>query len=484
MTTFNHKTTGKITTNISGHAAYRLAPRDHLMSCVLTSFVNEPKYYGDNTDELLRLAADLASTDGLFVAKLAVYVRTVMNMRSSSHALLAVLAHEVKGAEYVRAAVRSAVVRGDDVTAMLAAYFSLYPGEALPNSLRRGLRDALDGLDAYQLGKYRMEGRMVTMADAVKLCHPHRREATRALLAGELGKPMSWETELSAHGNNVETWERLLAEGKVPYMALLRNVRNLVLNPPANLDAALERLADPQAVAASRALPFRFWSAYQAVEHCASSKVLAALGSALDASADNASRLPGRTLVAVDTSGSMSCRLSRKGSTTYADMAALMGAILARVSEDCVLYTFDSKANRVPVAAGASVLETMGRLRGNGGCTNMRAVFERAAMDRVDCDRMVFLSDNEVNASYGSYLPYADRTGKKCLQAHLARYRQLVGHRVWLHAVDLAGYGTTQFDGPDTSFTAGWSEKVLDFMSMAEAGTGSLGAAVEAVGLR
>ena len=60
---------------------------------------------------------------------------------------------------------------------------------------------------------------------------------------------------------------------------------------------------------------------------------------------------------------------------------------------------------------------------------------------------------------------------------------QRVRHRVWLHAVDLAGYGTTQFGGVDTTFTAGWSEKVLTFMSMAEEGTGSLEAAVEAVEL-
>ena len=203
MTTFNMKAETTLTRNRSGHVAYRLNARDRLMSYVLTSFVNEPKYYGDNTPELVTLAKELAATDGLFVAQLAVYARTVMNMRSSSHLLLATLAHEVKGEQYVRRAVRTAVVRGDDVTEMLAAYFALFPGEPLPNSLRRGLRDALDRMGDYELAKYRMADRPVKMADAVKLCHTRRREATRALLAGELGKPTSWETELSAHGGGI-----------------------------------------------------------------------------------------------------------------------------------------------------------------------------------------------------------------------------------------------------------------------------------------
>ena len=478
MATFNEKALGMKTTNRSGHAAYRLHPRDELISCVMTSFVNEPKYYGDNTSEFVRLATRLARTDGLFVAKLAVYARRTMNMRSSSHALLAVLAHEVKGVEYVRAAVRTAVVRGDDVTELLAAYFALYPHEALPNSLRRGLRDALDGLSEYELAKYRMLGRSVTMADAVKLCHPHRREATRALLAGELAKPTSWETELSAYGNNGETWEHLLAENKVPYLAMLRNLRNMLVANPANLDTALERLADPQAVAASRVLPFRFWMAYRTVERMASGKALAALRDALDASVSNYPKLPGRTLVAVDVSGSMSCLLSSMGGAMYGDLAALLGACLARMSEDCAVYVFANSAERVPVAAGSSVLDTMRLLGGRYyGCTNMDDVFRRAVIDRVDCDRMVFLSDNEVNRDC------TQRSGKKCLQANLERYRTLVGHRVWLHAVDLAGYGTTQFAGVDTSFTAGWSEKVLSFMALAEQGTGSMEAAVEAVEL-
>ena len=111
----------------------------------------------------------------------------------------------------------------------------------------------------------------------------------------------------------------------------------------------------------------------------------------------------------------------------------------------------------------------------------MAAVFDAMERDGVDCDRVVVFSDNEVNVDYSWRSPA--EYGKNALQSRMATYRNRVGHRVWMHAVDLAGYGTTQFDGADTTFSAGWSEKLLTFMALAEDGTGSLEAAVEAVEL-
>ena len=44
----------------------------------------------------------------------------------------------------------------------------------------------------------------------------------------------------------------------------------------------------------------------------------------------------------------------------------------------------------------------------------------------------------------------------------------------WVHAVDLQGYGTQQFTGPKTNIIAGWSEKLFDFILLAEEGEGNL----------
>ena len=41
---------------------------------------------------------------------------------------------------------------------------------------------------------------------------------------------------------------------------------------------------------------------------------------------------------------------------------------------------------------------------------------------------------------------------------------------MWVHAVDLQGYGTQQFIDGKTNIIAGWSEKVLEFILLAENG--------------
>lgn len=478
MAGFNGKAQGKRTTNLNGHAAYSMGRREDLAIRVMTSFMNEPKYYGDNTDETIRLAQAVARTDGLFVAKLAVYARTVMNMRSTSHMLCAVLAHEVKGEGYVRKAITKAVTRGDDATEILSAYKAIYEGEPLPNSLRRAIRDAIEAMDDHTIAKYQGVGRSLTMADAIKICHPKAREVLAACVDERLPFPKSWETEVSAGGNTKEVWEALIAEDRVPYMAMLRNLRNIVAAAPSNLDKVVAKIADGDAVRRSRQLPFRFWSAYKAVQGVASSKVLDALEDAIDASVANYPRLGGRTVIAVDTSGSMRRGLSSNGSVTYADVAALLGLCAARLSDDCWVFTFDDDARRVPVSARAGILSQMPKLQGHGGATNMRSVFDRIVAEGIDCDRVIILSDNEVNRDYSGWYSWAPGqaplSGRKCVQSCADAYRRHVGHDVWVHAADMAGYGTCQFDGAKTDIIGGWSEKILNLIPMAEAGVSSL----------
>lgn len=476
MASFNEKTTGMRTTNLSGHDAYRLPRREKLATQVLTSFLCEPKYYGDNTPEMVALAIELASTDGPFLARLAIYARTSMGMRSTAHMLCAVIAHEVKGEAYVRPSMRSCVLRGDDVTEILSAYKSLFPGEALPNSLRRAMREAIEGLDDYEIAKYQMRGRQLTMADAIKICHPASREVYAECIEGRLPVREGWRTALSREGNTTEAWERLIEEDRIPYMATLRNLRSMVRANPANLDVAFDRITNPEAVRRSRQLPFRFYSALNSVRQEASSKVLDALEDAMATSVDNYPRLGGRTVIAVDISASMGCHLSRRSTVTYSDVAALLGVCAAHLSDDCVLYTFDCEAQRVAISGRAGILAQTDMLRGSGGWTNMRAVFESMESDGVDCDRIIILSDNEVNGGWKG-------SGVATIQRCADKYRRDVGHDVWVHAADMAGYGTTQFVGKHTSVIAGWSDKILQLIPMAERGEGGMVSAVEAVRL-
>jgi hypothetical protein len=56
-----------------------------------------------------------------------------------------------------------------------------------------------------------------------------------------------------------------------------------------------------------------------------------------------------------------------------------------------------------------------------------------------------------------------------------------INPNVWLHAIDLCGYGTTQFDPHDrrNNFLAGWSEKLLAYIGLYEKGINTLVKSIE-----
>lgn len=153
MAKFNTTQTNK-TVNKEGHAAYKMRDREKLVTQVLTSFINEKKFYGDNTAEMQETIKNVIATDPQFVANLAVFARREFNMRSVSHVLTAYLAHEVNGKPYVRNVVKAVTLRGDDVTEIMACYLSMF-GKPVPNSLKKGIADAMQDFDEYTLQSIR-----------------------------------------------------------------------------------------------------------------------------------------------------------------------------------------------------------------------------------------------------------------------------------------------------------------------------------------
>lgn len=477
MAKFNQAQTIK-TTNKSGYVAYSMNDKSKLVTQVLTSFFNEKKFYGDNSAEMQETIKRVIDTEPEFVAKLAVFARREFNMRSVAHVLVAYLAHEVKGKPYAKAAIKAVCLRGDDATEIVACYLSLF-GKPIPNSLRRGLEDVITGFDEYTLAKYKGEGKGVKMRDLLCLCRPEPKNeaqsaAWKKLLEGTLEPPMTWEVELSRDGNNKETWERLIASGQVGYMALLRNLRNILKTKPDNLDVVLDKLGNPAAVKKSRQLPFRFLSAYKEVQEIADSKVLDTLESAVEASIENMPKLEGTTVIAVDTSGSMSSPISSKSKVRCYEIGKILGIMASRICENSYFYTFDFQIRKEPISSRSAILDTVSRSRCGGG-TNMSLPFIKMLEDGIEADRVIIISDNECNHASWAWGYVSQRT----VQGFADEYRRKSGNDIWVHAIDLMGYGTQQFAGAKTNIIAGWSEKVLDFIKLAEQGEGTLEKTIE-----
>ena len=458
------------TVNSCGHAAYSMKDKEKLITQVLTCFFNESKYYGDNSSEIEETIDRVIQKDPEFVSKLAVYARRVFNMRSIAHVMTAHLAHAVEGKPYVRSTVRGVSVRGDDVTEIMSYYISKY-GKPIPNSLKKGTADVMLGFDEYTLAKYSGNGKDLKMRDLLSICHPkplsdNQADLFKRCLEGKLATPVTWETELSANGNNAETWDKLIMSGKVGYMAMLRNLRNILNANPEHIRMVYDLLSNPEAVRRSKQLPFRFLSAYNSVSNYGS-QVLDVLEDALDASIENLPKLPGKTVIAIDVSGSMTFgSISKNSSVTPCDIAILLGLIANRICDDAIVMTFDHHLEYLPVSHRNGILNAVANYHACGGGTDMTLPFHEMIMRNIRADRIIILSDNECNWDWHS----PDRT----VQAIADQYRRITGNDIWVHAIDLEGYGTQQFKGKKTNIIAGWSEKVFDFILLAEEGVGSL----------
>ncbi|KAM4051013.1 telomerase protein component 1 [Anomaloglossus baeobatrachus] len=84
----------------------------------------------------------------------------------------------------------------------------------------------------------------------------------------KLKQPETWDRELSEKGNTGPVWESLLDNRKVPFMALLRNLRNLIRAgiSEKHHKEVTARLSNQNSVIKSRLFPFRFLSAYKVIQ--------------------------------------------------------------------------------------------------------------------------------------------------------------------------------------------------------------------------
>ena len=455
-----------LTENLAGGQAYAQSNELALVSLLLTSFVNDQFYKNAQTTlaDLKKLSEKIKDKE--FVAKSAIYARDKFGMRSVTHALAAELTSQLNGAEWGKDFYNKVVVRVDDMTEILS-YYLAYKTEKnnpkFPNALKKGFAKAFDKFDGYQLAKYKGENKEVKLVDIVNLVHPvptqRNLEALQLLVKGELKNTQTWESKLSAVGQQAESeedlaelksnvWSELIETKKIGYFALLRNLRNIITQSPQSVKVACEMLVDERLIKNSRVLPFRFATAYDEINKIGSSKevrdVLMAINQALEVSVQNVPKFDGETLVVMDVSGSMMGRAS--------EIASLFGAVLAKAN-NCDVMTFATNADYKSYNPMDSVMSIRSSFRYSGGGTNFKSIFQKA---NKKYDRIIILSDMQGWVGYTS--PASE----------FKSYKSKFGANPFIYSWDLAGYSTLQFPEQNVFALAGFSDKVFDIMKMME----------------
>lgn len=247
------------------------------------------------------------------------------------------------------------------------------------------------------------------------LLHP-----TRLSMAG-----VNWEDAIpQAVGSGVSpgaAWSAIIPAMNV--MALLRNLRKFddVGITSAAVEAAVNKLQNPLDVMRSRVLPMRIWQAYR---QSVSDRWKWPLQQALDAALVNVPNLPGRTLILVDTSGSMNSRLSAKSDVLRWDTAVLFALAVARRCDAVDVVSFSTNTKGFPAVKGETVLQGMTRWQ-RGGFNLNHGTSTAAAVRKhfLNHDRVIILTDEQArDGEVFASVP----ASTMCITFNLAGYK--VGH--------------------------------------------------------
>lgn len=471
------------TVNHEGALAFRMDPKTELLIRVLTALIGENKFYETSKqadDELTAAIRQVLDTDPEFVLKLAAFARNEMQLRSVPLLLLREYADSDVTLAGSRRYVPMCIRRADEITELIAA--SLQTRQKLPQFIKNGLRPCFNRFDAYQYAKYNREG-AVTFKDAIFLCHPkadtdERQAIFDKIIEGTLEAPDTWEVALSTRGASKETWESVTP--RMGYMAMMRNLNNF-LKHDVDLEPVIKMLTDPAQVRKSKQLPFRYFSAYRTVQSGkftgdGVSRLLDALNMAIELSIENISTIPGRTLLLVDVSGSMSRPISRNSSVSAMDIACMFGALASRICESADVVLFAEQFHPVSFSSTTRTLDRMEKIRTIfvGGATFAHLPMGHVRQEKIMYDRLMMFSDMQCYNSNGF-----DKDGS--FAKEFLGYQHSVNPNAILYSVDLMGYGTTQVpqDVRNVHLLAGWSERIFDYVRYAETDSSSIVQVIE-----
>lgn len=398
-----------------GAVAKHITATQELRRSVLSCLLWEREFYESGEDivaRILRLAAEVPREA---VAALAVEAREQFNLR---HVPLILLVSLIKrGGSGVAETIAAAIQRPDEMAELLAIYWK--DGKRpLAKQLQRGLALAFGKFDEYALAKYDREG-PIKLRDVLFLSHakpetPEREALYKRVADRQLAIPDTWEVALSNGSDKRETFTRLISEGQLGYLALLRNLRNMTA---ANVDPQLIAQAIVARKGARRVLPFRYVAAARACP-----QMEPYLDQALCEAVNEGPMLDGRTVVLVDVSGSMDVPLSAKSDLRRIDAAAALAAV---ISGNLRVFTFSNQIAEVPPRRGMAGVDAVIRSQPHGGTYLGQAV--AAINQNVQHDRLIVITDEQ------SADRVPDPVAKHAYMINVASYKNGVGYGRWTH---------------------------------------------------
>lgn len=430
-----------------GAPARRITAEAELKRSVMACMLWENTFYENGEEIADRIKHLCAKVSPTFVAELAIEAREAMKLRHVPLLLVRELArHRARGVATTLARV---IQRPDELSEFLAIYWK-DGKQPLSAQVKKGLAAAFTKFNPYQLAKYNRDG-AIKLRDVLFLCHAKPKDALqevawKQLVDGQLPVPNTWEVALSAGQNKKLAWERLLAEGKLGALALLRNLRNMEqVDVTYNvIRLALSRLK------VERVLPYRFIAAARYAP-----RYEAELETAMFKCLKEAENLAGHTVLLVDVSGSMEDTLSAKSDLTRLDAACGLAMLLREICHHVDIYTFSHQLVLVAPRRGFALRDGIVNSQRHGGTplgTAVAAIYAPRGQyitasgwtatsfmgQGLRPDRLIVITDEQSHDCVPDPM-------SKGYMINVASYQRGVGYHSWLH-ID------------------GWSESIIDYV--------------------
>ena len=517
------------TTNQQGLPAYSQDKWLKLLT-MLNTLKLQPQYYRNEKkalQELQALIKECATEDLYFTCQCIVYSRCLgEGMRTISHAASVFIAPYISGQEYSKRFYgpwdkknkRGGVIfRPDDMAEIIAGFVALngeyktttvttsqgstttvdITGTKLTNAMKKGFKSAIESYDSYQLLKYKS-----TLIDVINLVHPKPSESQAtvkvegedvytidAIMRGMNVSADTWEVNQGEAGQIVakavkegkidveeakevltqakaDNWAELLDNNKLPILACLRNLRNILINNPTQdtVNKVCDLVSNPKLIKEGKIFPYQLDLANEIMltefSNSNARQISQALAKGYELAISNLKDLlPGNNIVFLDQSVSMGTAImlsgkDRKyGKTQCIDKAALIAATIAKATNSDII-AFGSSAKYIQYNPNVDVFTLAKQLASaHMGGTNLSTAWNLAQQSGNKYDRVFILSDNEVNRgnTYTAYSSYLRNTGNP-----------------YVYSVDLAAYGTNCIAGDKVRYYYGYGFSMFDDIASSE----------------
>ena len=451
------------------------------------------------------------------------WLREEMNIRLTPQVLLVLASRHEAAQPFVREYARKVIVRPDEVKTCVMLHKYFFGHKTMKNCLARGLADAVSkfgerGLIKYEgqgypqwkdvlcqlhkrkkdypltapVAKYFLDGTVDPEGTPIAYA---RRQLTQCQSFGTKAKSLvskslaNWEVVLTQFGKTPEAkkevWQYLIKENLVGYMAMLRNLRNLLQAgvDKKTIDLVYDKLSDREQVLRSRQLPFRFAMAYEIlhggmgnhggfwgesnhapVNNSHQNRILEAIENAVDHACENVPEIPGTTVLFADNSGSMDQTVSERSKVSCRLAANILCAMAAKRGGEAIVCAFATDVAPVTWTKNTTAIEISKRLSKadtKGLSTNGHLCIKWMERQKIKPDRVILLSDMQCwTDGYGYNGNVADawhRFAKSNKQS-------------WLHCVNLNGYGDSVVEETKdkVNLVGGFSEKIAQMLLTTE----------------